>query len=337
MVTIKDISRACGVSPATVSKALNGYTDIRPETIKKVKDTARKMHYLPNAAARQLKTNSSHNIGVLFVDETASGLTHEYFSYILNSIKNEAEELGYDITFISGMMGRQQMSFLEHSRYRKFDGVVIACVNFESESVHELVRSEIPVVTIDYTFDNTSSVLSDNVEGAYELTRYLISKGHRRIAFIHGELTSVTKKRLLGYHKALEEAGIVPDESLIIQGRFHDPSSGRETTQKLLSMQELPTVIMYPDDFTCLGGLGELERHNLSVPDDISVAGYDGIDLSQVITPKLATWHQDAEEIGRKAVEKLVEEIENTRICEPENIKVRGELYGGYSVKDLTD
>ena len=105
MVTIKDISKQCGVSPATVSKALNGYGDISTETAEMIRKTAQEMHYMPNAAARQLKTNMSHNIGVLFVDDTMSGLTHEYFSAILNSAKEEAERLGYDITFISRTVG----------------------------------------------------------------------------------------------------------------------------------------------------------------------------------------------------------------------------------------
>ena len=118
MITIKDISKACGVSPATVSKALNGYDDISADTVKLVKQTAAQLNYTPNAAARLLKTSTSHNIGVLFVDDTMSGLTHEYFSYILNSVKEEAEMNGYDITFISNTVGRKPMSFLQHCLYR---------------------------------------------------------------------------------------------------------------------------------------------------------------------------------------------------------------------------
>ena len=91
MVTIKDISKKCGVSPATVSKALNGYDEISPETVELVKQTARELHYMPNAADRLLKTNISNNIGVLFIDESMCGLTHEFFSHILNSVKEEAE------------------------------------------------------------------------------------------------------------------------------------------------------------------------------------------------------------------------------------------------------
>ena len=142
MVTIKDISKKCGVSPATVSKALNGYDDISEETIRLVRQTASELNYTPNAAARLLKTSISHNIGVLFVDDTMSGLTHEYFSYILNSVKEEAEISGYDITFISQKLGKRKMSFLQHCLYRNCDGVVIASVNFDSKAVHELINSE---------------------------------------------------------------------------------------------------------------------------------------------------------------------------------------------------
>ena len=142
MVTIKDISKECGVSPATVSKALNGYDEISPETVELVKRTARKLNYMPNAAARLLKTNRSNNIGVLFVDDTMSGLTHEFFSHVLNSVKEEAEADGYDITFISNNIGRQKMSFLQHCKYRNCDGVVIASVDFQNPEVLELVRRQ---------------------------------------------------------------------------------------------------------------------------------------------------------------------------------------------------
>lgn len=335
MVTIKDISRRCGVSPATVSKALNGYGEISAETVELVKRTAREMHYLPNAAARQLKTNFSHNIGVLFVDETMSGLTHEFFSAILNSVKEEAEQLGYDITFLSQNLGKREMSFLEHCRYRKCDGVVIACVNFESDSVLELIRSEVPVVTIDYSYDNTSSVVSDNVEGAYELTSYLIGQGHRKIAFIHGEKTSVTQKRLLGFHRALEEHGITVLDEYVQEGRFHDPDSVKPITARLLSLEDPPTAIMFPDDYTYLGGMAELEKRQIRVPDDISVAGYDGIHLSQVLRPQLTTWYQDAESIGKLSARKLVETIEHRKTSVTEQIKVAGKLIVGYSVKNV--
>ena len=125
MVTLKEIANVCGVSVATVSKALNHASDISQETTEKVSRVARELGYYPNAAARQLKTNRSYNIGVLFVDDTHCGLTHEYFSSVLNAVKNEVEHNGYDVTFISKNIGSTTMSYLEHARYRNCDGVVI--------------------------------------------------------------------------------------------------------------------------------------------------------------------------------------------------------------------
>ena len=334
MVTIKDISRKCGVSPATVSKALNGYDDISEETIRLVRQTASELNYTPNAAARLLKTSISHNIGVLFVDDTMSGLTHEYFSYILNSVKEEAEISGYDITFISQKLGKRKMSFLQHCLYRNCDGVVIASVNFDSKAVHELINSDVPVVTIDYAFDNVSSVLSDNVEGAYELTSYLLNMGHRKIGYIFGEQTSVTNKRLVGFNKALKEHGVSIPPEYLVQGRYHDAEVVREATARLMDLPDPPTAIMFPDDISFLGGQAELTRRGLRIPEDISVCGYDGINLSGLLQPPLTTWHQDADRIGKESVRKLIETIEHRSTCAAEQIMVSGQLVSGSSVRE---
>lgn len=337
MTTIKDMAKALGLSPATISKALNGYQDINPETAALVRRTAQEMRYRPNVAARQLKTNSSHNIGVLFVDEMQSGLTHEYFSRILNSAKEELERLGYDITFISQSIAGQKASFLEHARYRNCDGVIIASVDFESPQVIELVRSEIPTVTIDYPYDGKSCVMSDNLEGAYELMKYLLEMGHRRIGILSGETTLVTRKRMNGIRRALREYGLVLPEEYQLQANYHDTRASGELTEKLMTLPEPPTVIMYPDDFAYLGGMAALERLGLSVPEDISCVGYDGIPLSQCLRPRLTTYQQDSESIGRLSARKLIEHIEEKENCVAEQIMVRGRLLLGKSVARLQD
>ena len=334
MVTIKDISKACGVSPTTVSKALNGYTDISEKTAERIRKTAQKMHYMPNAAARMLKTNRSHNIGVLFEDETMSGLTHEYFSHILNAIKTELEDRGYDITFISKKVGGN--SFLEHCRYRKVDGVLIASVDFTTPQIRELVESEIPTITIDYQFDSHSCVMSDNEEGAYELTRYLFEMGHRRIACIHGEMTSVTVKRLTGFNRACRELGLKIPDQYIIESRYHDAEKTGEAFRKLWSLPVRPTAVMFPDDYSFIVCRSMLEQMNISVPRDVSCVGYDGIPLSQQIRPRLTTLAQDAEEIGRASARKLVDTIENPKSVYVEEIKVSGKLIRGGTVRKVT-
>ena len=337
MITIKDISERCGVSRATVSKALNGHTDIGADTIAQIRRVAKEMGYLPNATARALKLGRSHNIGVLFVDQTACGLTHEYFSSILDSLKVEAERRGYDITFISKDIGEFSMDYYEHTKYRNCDGVVIASVDFSDPAVIRLVASEIPTVTLDFVFDNRTSVLSDNIGGMSALVNYVYSKGHRRIAFIHGEDTSVTQKRLISFYKTCASLGIHVPEYYVKPALYHDPKSSGLATRELLSLPDRPTCILYPDDFSFIGGMNELERQGISIPEDMSVAGYDGILLSQVLRPRLTTYRQDAEAMGREAAAKLVEAIEQPKTCLPQQIMVSGQLLEGDTVKDIND
>ena len=139
----------------------------------------------------------------------------------------------------------------------------------------------------------------------------------------------------MGFNRALRDHGIEPDDRYIVQGRFHDPKKSRETTRYLMELPDPPTVIMYPDDFSYIGGMTELEKMGLSVPQDVSTAGYDGIPISQFLRPKLTTYHQDAEQIGKVSVRKLVETIENKKTCIPEEISVSGYVLEGTSVASL--
>ena len=335
MVTITDIAKACGVSRATVSKALNGAADISPETSKRIRDTAAALGYLPNAAARALKMGRSYNIGVLFSDETGGGISHEYFSLMLESIKAEAERLGYDITFISKDLGKLSMDYYEHAKYRSCDGVVIASADFQDPAIVRLAASEIPTVTLDYSFDSRTSILSDNVRGMESLVRFVYSRGHRRIAFIHGEMTSVTQKRLASFKKTCAALGLEIPPEYIRPAIFHDPRSSGLQTRALLALPERPTCILYPDDLSFLGGASELERQGLTIPGDMSVAGYDGIPLSQILRPRLTTYRQAAEEMGGTAARLLIEQIEQPDVWLPQQITLEGELLPGDTVANI--
>ena len=302
MVSLKDIARECNVSPGTVSKALNGQSDVSEETRAYISSVAKKMGYFPNSSARALKTNRSYNIGVLFVDEAQSGLTHDYFSCILDSFKRGVEAKGYDITFITANKEQEnRMTYLEHCRYRGFDGVVIACVDFEDPEVEELAKSGLPLVTIDHAFYGRSSVLSNNVKGMRDLLSYVISKGHRRIAYIHGAKSAVTNARLSSFFKTMDENGIEVPDSYIKEAPYRDTRAAAEKTEELLALKKRPTCILYPDDFACFGGINVIKEHGLNIPDDISVVGFDGIRIGRHIEPKLTTLRQDMEAIGLRA------------------------------------
>lgn len=332
MVSMKDIAQRCGVSVATVSKALNGQQDIGEDTRRRICIAAEKMGYMTNSAARALKTNRTYNLGVLFVDERHSGLAHEYFSAVLESFKAEAEAHGYDITFLNHNVGGKPTTYLQHCRYRGLDGVVIACVDFNHPQVQELVDSGLPLVTIDHVFNNRLAVTSDNLCGTEALVRHVYEAGHRRIAFIHGEDTAVTQNRLTSYYRALEALELEAEPDYVRAGRYHDPECCARETAALLALPQPPTCILFPDDFSAIGGLNTIAAAGLRVPDDISVAGYDGIYLSQTMSPRLTTYRQDTAALGRTAAARLIELIEKPRTTVMDRTVVTGALLPGGTV-----
>lgn len=332
MVSMKDIAKQCHVSVASVSKALNGYSDIGEETRNLIIKTAHEMGYLPNSSARALKTKKSYNLGVLFVDASMNGLTHEYFNHVLESFKYMAEDKGYDVTFIAGSTAGQNMSYYERCKYRGVDGVLVACFKYYEEDIRDLIRSDLPVVTIDHTFEGKIAIVSNNVQGIEELVSYVCSMGHKKIAFIHGDDSPVTRNRLSGFYRTTQRYGIqIPDE-YVKAGSYRNLDMAAKATEELLDLPKPPTCIMYPDDYAAVGGMNVIKERGLRIPDDISITGYDGIDLVRMMEPKLTTLCQDTYKIGRMAAEKLISLIENPKTTLIDKFSVDGVLFKGGSV-----
>lgn len=336
MASLKEIAGVCGVSIATVSKALNDHRDISVETKEKIRQVAKEMGYFPNAQAQALKTNRTRNIGVLFVDEARSGLTHDYFANVLDWFKRVIEEDGYDLTFInSDKKGRNGRTLLEHCKYRGFDGVVIACVDFEEPEVTELVNSDIPVVTIDHVFNNRIAIISDNIKGMRDLLTYVYSMGHRKIAYIHGSESSVTRSRVTSFFNTAEQLGIEVRDEYIRKAAYRSTSGAKLETEALLNMKDPPTCILYPDDFACFGGISAIRERGLKIPEDISIVGYDGIKLGRRMEPKLTTLRQDTKAMGEEAAKRLVSLIEKPKTTLIEQVLVEGTVFEGESVQRL--
>ena len=333
MVSMKDIADKCSVSVATVSKALNDHKDIGEDTKRHIREIAEKLGYFPNSSARALKTKVTNNIGVLFVDEGRSGLTHDYFARVLDSFKRVSEVSGYDITFINATS--QKMTYLEHSMFRGVDGVVIACVDFDDRDVIDLINSELPVVTIDHVFDNRISVVSDNIGGMKSLIEYVHSLGHEKIAYIYGDDTAVTRNRVASYYNTMKELGLDVDDNYTIASAYRNPKLAGKYTEQLLALRNRPTCILYPDDYSAIGGLNAIDKAGLSVPGDISVVGYDGLYVSQIIHPRLTTYQQNTEEIGRIAAKSLIKLIRDPKSTLVDKIIVPGKVLEGGSVFDM--
>jgi len=331
-VTIRELSKRCGLSISTVSKALNGYTDISDATKEAVALAAKEIGYYPNAHARALKTKRSYNLGVLFVDDNQSGLTHAFFSFVLESFKKEAERRGYDVTFISHNMGDSTMTYLEHCHYREVDGVCIACIDFLEPEGSQLVNSELPIVTIDHLFNNRIGIQSDNVDGIRQMVEYVYGRGHRKIAFIHGPKSSVTDTRLGSFYRTLAGLRVPVPEEYVLDCEYNDPASVFRATKRLLALPHRPTCILISDDFAALGAYEAIAEAGLQIPADISITGYDGIPMMQLMKPRLTTIRQDTNRIGSEAARKLVEIIESPKTTIPEITVIPCSLIEGETV-----
>lgn len=337
MVTIQELSKRCGVSISTVSKALNGYSDISDKTRDKIIKAANEMGYYSNSGSKAYKLKRTYNIGVLFNTLTDLGLKNDYFAHILSAFMGETSKRGYDITFIENYIGGRKLSLLEHCKYRNFDGVCIVCANFKNEEVIRLAHSEFPVVTIDYSFPTTYSIISDNYNGMKQLTKYIIHQGHKDIAFICGIRDSlVTKDRLKGFYDALYENNISIPDDYVVEGAYRNYNLAEEMAIKLLQNRtRRPTCIIAPDDLAATGVLSAIRRRGLQPVKDVSLAGYDGMDANLFIGAKLTTVRQERELIGREAADKLIQMIENKNSINPATVYIKQTLVIGNSVKKL--
>ena len=331
MVSIKDVAKRCGVSAATVSKALNDRDDVSQATKEHIRRVASELGYYANPSARALKTKRTYNIGLLYTG-TEPGLTHEYFSIILENFKTAVEEKGYDITFVNRGVEGQGGTYLEHCKYRQFDGVAVITADYTDPEIQRLCKAKIPVVTIDYVFESCPSVVADNTMGMRILTEYALEKGHRNIVFIHGGDTEVTRSRIMGFSMVMREHGLNVDDGNLIESAYHDADRCYEITQKLLARKNPPTLIIFPDDYSYLGGFRAIHDAGLSIPEDISVIGYDNIAMSSVF--ELTTFDQDAASIGKLAVEKLLHIIDNPDGYKEHSV-VMGRMVERNTVRDL--
>ncbi|MCI1664977.1 MAG: LacI family transcriptional regulator [Atopobiaceae bacterium] len=327
MVTLKTIAEECGLSSAAVSKALHHLPGVSESNAEMVRDKARELGYYPNAAARTLKTRQSRNVGVLF----ESGVSNEFFSAILDEIRDRLEDEDYDVTLLSNRHKRGS-GYYGHVMRLQCDGVIVVHHIFDPEGMERLLASPTPVVSIDSIHPGHTSVLSENLEGMRDSVHYLAGMGHTHIAFVHGEMGDVTSQRIQGFRQGCAECGIEVPDDYVVAARFQDPAASREATGRLLSLGVPPTCIMFPDDYSYLGGIAELSNRSLTVPDDMSCFGYDGMRLAADLDPALTTYRQDAAGMGRIAVEALLREMGGDGTQDKEVIRVAGRVQLGGTV-----
>lgn len=323
MVTIYDIAEKAGFSPTTVSKVFNGYTDVSQKTRRKILDTAEQLGYLPNAHARSLTTKRSWTIGVLFVEPSGAGILHPYFAGVIEGFKRIATSKGYDLMFISKDIGGKKSGYLEHCKIRGVDGVVVILPDYRDPYYAELLESSIPCVLLDQESVSKSTISSDNIEGSKRAVEYLYALGHRRIAHIGGGQSFAGEKRMQGYLQAMKELGVPANPEYIIQGSYdYTVESGKHAMEELLRCTQVPTAVFAAGDNLAVGAMMAIREHGLSVPGDISIVGFDDIEMAKFLTPALTTVRQNTYLLGSRAADMLIYSIEEGANSQSDMISV---------------
>ena len=318
MATIKDIAKAAGVSVTTVSRALNGHSDVSEKTRAKIKKLADEMLYRPNAVARSLVSKRTRTIGVILSEMKRAGSKDALAFEILCGINDRASQLDYEILLFSTDPNKQRSkSYSDLCRERNVDGAILSGLRVTDPYLEEVLQqSRFPCVLIDIPLAGewVGHVTTDNIDGAKSAVRHLLELGHRRIAMINGhQEAAVSKDRLAGYILALQEAGIAYDPSLVYDGRFSE-EGGSESMERILTDHPDVTAVFSASDLMVLGAFKTLEARGVKVPDQLSIVGYDDIVIASYCSPKLTTVRQDKYDLGYQAAQLVIDMLEGRKV-----------------------
>lgn len=327
MTTIKDIARVAGVSVTTVSRGLNGYSDVSEKTRKKIFEVAKELNYSPNTLARGLVMNKTKTFGLLVSGLDQSSAKDNITFNILSGINKFVGECGYDLVLFSTTSTKQrEKTYTQLCRERRVDGAIIQGIRTDDPYLREVVESDIPCVLIDIplTSPTVGYVTTDNVLGAKKAVQHLIHLGHKRIGLINGhDFAFVSQQRLKGYEEALEEANIPINPEWIGNGEFSEEVA-ELTALKLLEAHPEITAIFSASDLMALGVLRAARKLGINVPNELSIIGFDDIILASYVTPSLTTIGQDTFQTGYEAARLLLSILENEQ--EPRIVSLGIEL-----------
>ena len=305
-VTISDIAREVGVTPSTVSRALNGRYGISPAVREQVLAAAQRLNYEPNMVARGLVTGRSQSLALLISD-----IRNPFFAEVARGAEDAASAVDFDILLCnSDLDAQKQMKYFRSLIKKRVAGILMNSVTaLDREQLREIREADIPVVTLTSSGSHRflSTVVCDNFRGGFLAGECLARLGHRRIA----QLTSfrrhpVLAERARGFAKAMQSN--CPDaEPLIFRGT-HDTRGGYEMAQRVLAAVPRATAIFAANDAIAFGAMKAIFEAGLRVPDDISLVGFDDVELASIVHPPLTTVRQPAYEMGQAAVEILVKQ-----------------------------
>ncbi len=313
-VTIKDIARALGLSASTVSRALRGSYEISSETKQLVLDYAQKFNYQPNPIAKSLKESRSRAIGVIVPE-----IVNYFFSQAINGIDEAAYQRGYHVIVSQSHESfEREVETTQLLVSRRVDGLLVSLSSQTNRVEHfkDLQEKGLPIVFFDRISEeiNTCKVKADNFQGAYQATTHLIEAGCRRIAHLTtAAWLSITKERLAGYRKALEENGLPFEDAYVKYFNYGDmnPSQTDRIVTELLGLPDRPDALFSATDRLTSASLTSLHNAGVRVPLDIALVGFTNLSVAHLLDPALTCVTQPAFEMGRVATEMLIGLIES--------------------------
>lgn len=326
-VTIYDVAREANVSMATVSRVVNGNPNVKPATRKKVLEVIERLGYRPNAVARGLASKKTTTVGVIIPD-----ISNPFFAELARGIEDIATMYKYNIILSNSDQNKdKELHLLNTMLGKQVDGIVFMGGNISEEHVAEFKRSPAPIVLAGSLEDSEQvpSVNIDYEQATFDAVNTFIEKGHKRIAMVIGPFHEPINKakKLVGYKKALEAAGIPVDEALIVEGDY-TYDSGIEAFDKLIELPEKPTAIYVGSDEMAVGVVHGAQDKGYSVPDDFEVISSDNTRISLMVRPQLTTVIQPLYDIGAVAMRLLTKFMNKEKVSEhtvvlPHRIELR--------------
>lgn len=333
-ITIKDIAKALGISPSTVSRALKDHPDISSKTRKAVKELAEQMNYEPNAIALSLRNKSSKTIGVIIPE-----IAHYFFSSVISGIEEIATEEGFTVIICQSNEDYEKERNIVHTLMSKrVDGILISISKTTTKYDHfqELQKSNIPIVFYDRVLNLPKSdrVIVDDYTGAYKAVEHLIRMGCRRIAHLAtSQELQIGRNRKNGYIQALKDNQIEIDEEIIL--RCDTDKHAKKCIPYLLSLQKKVDGIFAVNDLTAITAMSIIKRSGYNIPDDIAIVGFSNSLYSSMTDPPLTTIEQQGFEVGHRATRMLFDRIKDEEIFDTRVEQIKTDLIvRGSSLRD---
>jgi LacI family transcriptional regulator len=305
-VTVRDVAARAGVSVSTVSRYLNGSLRVRPSVAERIDGAVAALGYRPHPLARRLATHSARTIGLL-----VPGITNPFFARLAEELETSAyDHGGYSVLLCdTKSLASREREYTELLSHGLVDGLVYCGMNPANEALARAIERGLPVVLVDEDVEGlppVPRVFVENAEGVRRATGYLVSLGHRRIAYVGGpEELMTARERLRGYREALEAASIAFDPALTRTGPYTD-AFGFAAMSDLWRAGEGPTAVLAANDYQAAGVMRAARALGVRVPEELSVVGFDDMPLSRYLTPALTTVHQPVEEMARQALDALL-------------------------------